>query len=115
MNSLLKKRARTRTRVRAKLHGTAIRPRVSVYRSNMHISAQAINDDASVTLVGLSCTALKLTGVTKTAEAKALGLELGKRLKEMKITSAIFDRGYYKYTGRVAAFADGLRQASITV
>lgn len=115
MNALHKKRLRTKRRVRAKLHGTQDRPRVSIYRSNMHISAQAINDDASVSIVGMSCTSLKLTGVTKTQEAKALGLAMGKRLKELKITSALFDRGYYKYTGRVAAFADGLREATITV
>ncbi len=115
MTAIHKKRIRIKRRVRAKLHGTAERPRISVYRSNLHISAQAINDDASITIYGISCTALKLKDLTKMAESKALGIEMGKKLKELKIKSAIFDRGYYKYTGRVAAFADGLREAEITI
>lgn len=104
-------------RVRAKLHGTAERPRISVFRSNSYIWVQAIDDDAGKTLVAANDKVLraKKDHGTKTATATAVGETIGKELKAMKITGAIFDRGQYRYHGRVAAVATALREAGIQV
>ncbi len=107
-------------RVRAVLHGTAQRPRVSVYRSNRYISAQAIDDDAQKTLVFASDTqkdAIKKAGdvVTKTQRASKVGEMIAEQLKKMKITSAIFDRGPYRYHGRIKAVAEALRAQGVQV
>lgn len=103
-------------RVRAKLFGTAERPRVSVHRSNKFIYAQAI-DDASEVVVAQSSDirATRKKGVTKSGSASVIAAELATKLKKKKVSAVIFDRGQYKYHGRVKAVAEGLREQGITV
>lgn len=108
----LKMQRRVR-RVRSKIHGTAERPRLSVHRSNQHIFVQAINDDAAVTIAALSDQ--KLTEGTKTERAVAATKLLAESLKKAGVKSVVFDRGGYRYHGRVRAVADTLRQEGIEV
>ncbi len=106
-----KKRA---LRVRSKLVGVAQRPRLSVYRSNQHIYAQAIDDQRQLTLVAVNDKQLKLkTKLTKTEKAHQVGERLADKLKAAKIAKVIFDRGPYRYHGRVKAIAEALRQQGI--
>lgn len=102
-------------RVRAKLHGTAQRPRVSVHRSNRHMMAQVIDDVAGLTLTTVSSRALAKTTGTKTEIAGQVGQTLAEQLKSKKITSVIFDRGRFRYHGRVKAVAEVLRQEGLLV
>lgn len=113
-NSKSKKLARE-SRVRAKIHGTEKRPRLSVARSNNFIYAQLINDAKGVTLASVSSRTMKTTGKTKVEEAALVGEALGKKAKELGIASAIFDRGSYRYHGRVKALADAARKAGLTI
>lgn len=105
---------RRKNRVRAKLHGTAARPRVTVFRSNKFMSLQAIDDDKGVTLVAASDMELKSKS-TKTERAVEVAKLLAERAKKVKITAVLFDRGSYKYHGRVKAVADALRESGIQV
>lgn len=104
-------------RVRKKLSGTAERPRFDVYRSNMHIYVQVIDDVAGKTLASASTVekeiAKMVEGKSKTEAAKIVGAEAGKRAISAGITEVVFDRGGYIYTGRVAAVADGAREAGL--
>ena len=112
MNNLQKSkqagRTRRRVRVRAKIVGTAERPRLSVFRSLKHISAQLIDDTSGRTLASVSNQALKnkLTGM---AAATAVGEAMAAKAVELKITRAVFDRNGYRYHGQVKALADGAR------
>lgn len=103
---------RRQHRTRAKMSGTATKPRVSVFRSLLHISAQAIDDLKRHTLLAVTDKELKIKG-TKIEIAAAVGQIFGKKLQDKKITAIIFDRGAYKYHGRVKALAEGIRQAGI--
>lgn len=103
---------RRQRRARAKISGTASQPRVSVFRSLMHINVQAIDDNNGKTLVALSDKSIKAKG-SKTERATSLGEEFGKQLKAKKIETIAFDKGAYKYHGRVKALADGIRKAGI--
>lgn len=115
-------KARRTKRVRAKLFGTAQRPRVTVYRSNRYISAQAIDDNAQKTLVfakdaqqaGKSDKKSE-TKLTKTQRATVVGEIIAQQLKTMKIKSVVFDRGPYRYHGRIKAVADALRAQGVQV
>ncbi len=98
-------------RVRAQLHGTAERPRLSVARSNRFMFIQAIDDDKAVTIVALSDQ--KVKGKTKTDRAAAAAKQLAKDLQSAGITKLIFDRGSRRYHGRVKAVAQALREAGI--
>ncbi|MCO5177398.1 MAG: 50S ribosomal protein L18 [Thermomicrobiales bacterium] len=116
--SQLDPRRRRHLRVRAKVSGTGERPRLNVYRSSAHIYAQVIDDVARVTLVAASDTeadfASSLEGdTTKTDKAKIVGKLIGERAKEAGINTVVFDRGGYKYHGRVKALADGAREAGL--
>ncbi|MBP7875533.1 50S ribosomal protein L18 [Candidatus Woesebacteria bacterium] len=104
-------------RVRAKLHGTAVRPRVTVFRTNQYIWVQVINDDAGTTLASANDRVLRLKkgAPTKTETATLVGSTIAESLKTLKIEQAIFDRGHYRYHGRVAAVAVALREAGIQV
>ncbi|NCN51111.1 MAG: 50S ribosomal protein L18 [Candidatus Pacebacteria bacterium] len=105
-------------RVRTKLHGTAARPRVSVERTNKYIYIQAINDDAGLTLASASDAALRKSGKdagTKTETAAIAASELAAALKKQKISTVVFDRGQYKYHGRVSKVAEILREKGIEV
>lgn len=114
INHAITRTQRRQTRVRAKLHGTAIRPRVSVFRSNEHLSLQAINDDLGFTLVAAGETEVKEKG-NKTVRALAVAKLLAEKMKKAKLHTAVFDRGSYRYHGRVKAVADALREAGIQV
>jgi large subunit ribosomal protein L18 len=107
-------RKRRHFRVRKKVRGTAARPRLSVFRSNKHIYAQVIDDVSGRTLASASTSEKGLSGSGATVDAaKAVGQRLGERAKAAGITTAVFDRGGFKYHGRVAAVADGARDAGL--
>lgn len=112
---ILAKRARAvrrATRVRARMTGTAERPRLSVFRSHRHISAQLIDDTTGRTLA--SASDLKMKADTKPLErAAAVGAELAGAAKKVGISTAIFDRGSYLYHGRVKALAEAAREAGL--
>lgn len=103
-------RIRRHVRGRAKLVGTAERPRVAVFKSNTRTYAQAIDDTARRTLASASDAAKK---GTKTERATATGKELAKQLKSAGVAAVIFDKGGFTYHGRVKAIADGLREGGI--
>ncbi len=108
-------RLRRRRRVRAKVIGTAERPRISVFRSNRGISAQLIDDVAGRTLAAVSWTEAELRALKPMEQADKLGELLAERAKAQGIDTAVFDRGGYQYHGRVKAFADGVREGGLTV
>ena len=109
----IKKRRQRRTyRVRNRIESTTARPRVSVYRSIKQIGAQIIDDTQHRTVVSCSSLVFDAKG-DKKAIAKAIGLELGKRAQAASITEVVFDRGSYRYGGRIAALADGMRESGI--
>jgi large subunit ribosomal protein L18 len=110
-------RDRRHRRVRKKVTGTAERPRLAVFRSSKHIYVQAIDDLAGTTLVSASTMEKDLrVGATSTVEAaKKIGTLIGERAKAAGITTVVFDRGGFKYHGRVAAVADGAREAGLTL
>lgn len=99
------------------MSGTATHPRLSVYRSNKHLYLQAIDDQAGKTMA--SANDKKLTAAeqkkTKSEQASAVAVLIAKQLKTKKVDAVIFDRGAYKYHGRVKAVAEGLREAGIKV
>ncbi|MBI4692134.1 MAG: 50S ribosomal protein L18 [Candidatus Terrybacteria bacterium] len=99
-------------RVRARIIGISERPRLSVFRSNKHIFLQLIDDKKGGTLISASDLKIKKKG-TKTEMAKMVGKELAKLAKEKKIKSVVFDRGGYKYHGRVKAAAEGAREGGL--
>jgi large subunit ribosomal protein L18 len=108
-------RVRRHRRVRKKVTGTAARPRLAVFRSNKHIYVQAIDDQACRTIVSASTVEADLRGgSTATVEAaKQVGKLVGERAKAAGIETVVFDRGGFKYHGRVAAIADGAREAGL--
>jgi large subunit ribosomal protein L18 len=107
-------RLKRRRRVRAKVHGTAERPRISVFRSNKGISAQVIDDDSGRTLTAVNWTEEQFRTATGAEQAKQVGLALAERAKAAGVTAAVFDRGGYQYHGRVQALADGAREGGLT-
>ena len=107
------KRLRRRRRVRAKVRGSAERPRLSVYRSNRGVFAQLIDDDAGKTLASVSWTESDLKGLDRMEQAKKAGEALAKRASDAKIETCIFDRGGYRFHGRVKALAEGAREAGL--
>ncbi len=112
VKKLNQKRARRVNRNRAKIFGTALRPRLAVSRSNRFVYAQLINDEKSRTLAHASSRELKEKKTKKDA-AKLVGELLAKRALEHKIKEAVFDRREYKYHGRVQALAEGARAAGL--
>ena len=113
MSTLIQKQAifaRRRARIRAKIRGTEVRPRLAVFKSHMHLYAQIINDDKGHTLVSADSRALKGKPVER---AKALGIEIAKKAKDAKITKVVFDRGGYVYTGKVKMVADAAREGGL--
>ncbi|HEX6025263.1 MAG TPA: 50S ribosomal protein L18 [Solirubrobacter sp.] len=108
------KRLRRRRRVRAKVHGTAERPRISVFRSNRGIFAQLIDDDAGRTLASVQWTEPELRSLKPMEQANAAGKLLASRAKEAGIEAAVFDRGGYQYHGRVKALAEGAREGGLS-
>jgi large subunit ribosomal protein L18 len=111
------KRQRVHDRVRTKVSGTAERPRLCVYRSLDHIYAQVIDDRLGKTLVSASSadktTKKSLQGGGNVAAAKVVGKEIAGRAKAAGVSKVVFDRGGYKYHGRVKALADAAREAGL--
>ena len=105
--------ARRVLRVRAKVKRYGMPPRVSVFRSLKHMYAQIIDDMNQHTVA--SCSSLEVGDLTgdKTAVARAIGLELAKRAKAKGVDAVVFDRGRFKFHGRVKALADGLREGTL--
>ena len=99
-------------RTRAKIHGTAERPRLCVYISNKHIIAQLVDDDKGRTLCYATTVGSKITG-TKTEKAAQIGTEIAKKAKTAKIKKVVFDRGSKIYAGRMSALADAARKEGL--
>ena len=108
-------RLKRRRRVRAKVTGTAERPRISVFRSNRGIQAQLVDDLAGHTLAAVSWTESDLRSLKPMEQAGKAGELLAERAKAAGVDTAVFDRGGYRYHGRVKAFADGVREGGLTV
>jgi large subunit ribosomal protein L18 len=108
-------RLKRRRRVRAKVVGTAERPRISVFRSNRGIAAQLIDDSAGRTLAAVTWTAADLRGLGRMEQAGKAGELLAQRAQAAGVQTAVFDRGGYQYHGRVKALADGVREGGLTV
>ena len=114
----LKGRKTRHRRIRKKISGTSLRPRLAVFRSARHIYAQAIDDSAGSTLAASSTLAiqksLKKTYTGNKEAAKAVGADVAKKLIEKSISTVVFDRGGFVYHGRVQALADGAREAGLS-
>ena len=102
-------------RVRKKVYGTSVKPRLCVYRSTNYIYAQVIDDVNGVTLCAASSKALaaQCQGKTKVESAKLVGQDIAKKAIALNVSEVVFDRGGYIYTGRVSALADGAREAGL--
>jgi large subunit ribosomal protein L18 len=108
-------RLKRRRRVRAKVVGTAERPRISVFRSNRGIHAQLVDDVAGRTLAAVTWTESDLRGLKPLEQAGKAGERLAERAKAAGVEAAVFDRGGYRYHGRVKAFAEGVREGGLKV
>ena len=109
------RRLKRRRRVRAKVHGTAERPRISVFRSNRGIFAQLVDDDAGRTLASVSWTEAELRSLARMEQAERAGRLLAERAQAAGVQRAVFDRGGYQYHGHVKAFAEGVREGGLAV
>jgi large subunit ribosomal protein L18 len=107
------KRKKRHNKIRNKVSGTADRPRMSFFRSNLNNYAQIINDKKGVTLISASDKELKATKENKTKRAARLGELIAKKAIKSKITKVVFDRGGYRYLGRVKAFAEAARSGGL--
>ncbi len=106
-------RLRRRRRVRAKITGTAERPRLSVFRSNRGVFAQLIDDRAGLTIAAVSWIEPELRELGPTEQAKRVGELIAERAKQAGIETCVFDRGGYRYHGRVRALAEGAREGGL--
>jgi large subunit ribosomal protein L18 len=107
------RRLRRRRRVRARIRGSAERPRLSVYRSNRGVSAQLIDDAAGTTLAAVNWTEPELRDLGRMEQAKRVGEVLAKRASEAGIGTCVFDRSGYRYHGHVKALAEGAREGGL--
>ena len=107
------KRLKRRRRVRAKITGSAERPRISVFRSNRGVFAQVIDDGAGRTLAAVNWTEDDLRKLPRMDQAKRAGELLAERAKAAGVEQAVFDRGGYRYHGRVRALAEGAREGGL--
>ena len=117
MNSLatkLKNRLQRKSRIRSKVSGTTERPRLSVYISSRHISAQLIDDTAHKTLAAVSTIGSKAAKGTLTEKAAWVGAEIAAKAKAAKVTAVVFDRGGRQYHGRIEALANAAREKGLT-
>jgi large subunit ribosomal protein L18 len=108
------RRLKRRRRVRAKVRGTAERPRIAVFRSNRGIFVQLIDDDAGRTLAAVNWTEADLRALKPMEQAARAGALIAERAKAAGVETAVFDRGGYRYHGRVKALAEGAREAGLT-
>jgi len=99
-------------RTRAKIHGTADRPRLTVHISNAHITAQVIDDDKKATIAYATTVGSKLAG-SMTEKAAAIGKEIADKAKKAKVKAVVFDRGSRLYAGRMSALADAARKEGL--
>ncbi len=106
-------RLKRRRRVRAKVQGTAERPRIAVFRSNRGITAQLIDDVAGHTLAAVNWTETDVRDLKGSDQAKKVGELLAQRAKSAGVDTVVFDRGGYQYHGRVQALADGAREGGL--
>jgi len=113
-------RQRRHRRIRKRIHGTRSRPRLVVWRSLRHVEGQVVDDDAQHTIAGLSTLAPELRGFEaaqdarrKVAAARAAGKLLAEKAKAQGVEAVVFDRGGFKYHGRVKAFAEGAREGGL--
>jgi large subunit ribosomal protein L18 len=109
------RRLRRRRRVRAKVRGTSARPRISVFRSNRGMFLQLIDDDAGRTVAAVTWTEPELKSLPRMEQATRAGALLAERAKAAGVERAVFDRGGYRYHGRVRAVADGAREAGLAI
>jgi large subunit ribosomal protein L18 len=107
------RRLKRRRRVRAKVRGSAERPRISVFRSNRGVFVQLVDDDSGRTLAAVNWTEPDLRGLARMEQAKRAGQLLAERASEAGVQDAVFDRGGYQYHGRVKALAEGAREAGL--
>ena len=107
------RRLKRRRRVRAKVTGTAERPRISVFRSNRGLFLQLIDDEAGRTLAAVSWTEADLKSLRGAEQARKAGSLLAERAKAAGVENAVFDRGGYQYHGRVKALAEAAREAGL--
>ena len=105
------KRKRRHRKVRAKVIGTAKRPRLCIFKSNKYIYTQIIDDEKQKTLASASSLKMKANGLLEKAEK--IGEEIAKKAKDLKIKKVVFDRGGYIFTGRVKAFAESARKGGL--
>jgi large subunit ribosomal protein L18 len=112
--SKIARRKKIRTRIRGKISGTASRPRLAVYRSNLEIYAQLIDDVSGVTLASASTRDkdFSRTG-NKVEQSKTVGVAIAKKAAEKGITTVVFDRGGYLYHGRIKSLAEGAREGGL--
>lgn len=111
-NATHMRQIRRTARTRAKVRNTAY-PRLSVHRTNHHIYAQIIDDTKHITLVAASDVVDKKKDQTKVLSAKQVGEQIASKAKEKKITKVVFDRGSFRYHGRIKALADAAREAGL--
>jgi large subunit ribosomal protein L18 len=109
------RRLKRRRRVRAKVRGTATRPRLSVFRSNRGVFAQLIDDEAGLTLASVSWMEDDLKSLPRMEQATRAGALLAERAQAAGVERAVFDRGGYQYHGRVKALAEGAREAGLAI
>jgi large subunit ribosomal protein L18 len=109
------RRLKRRRRVRAKISGTASRPRISVFRSNRGLCAQLIDDISGRTLAAVNWFEPELRSLAKAERSTRAGQLLAERAKAAGISEAVFDRGGYRYHGHVRSFAEAIREAGVTV
>ena len=111
----IEQRNRRRRGIRKKIFGKSKRPRLSVFRSNRYLYVQVVDDENHITKVGLSDYHLLKDpkSGSKSQRAEKLGQKLGKKLIDMEIKKIVFDRGGYRYLGRIKALAEGLRSVGI--
>jgi large subunit ribosomal protein L18 len=107
------RRLKRRRRVRSKVYGTAERPRISVFRSNRGVFAQLVDDDAGRTLASVQWTEPELRSLKPMEQAAKAGALLAERAQAAGVDTAVFDRGGYKFHGRVKALAEGAREGGL--
>jgi large subunit ribosomal protein L18 len=115
MNSKVSARRKIRFRIRKKVNGNAVKPRLSVFRSNMEIYAQIVNDENGTTITGASSKEKDIAAqkINKVEKSKLVGAALARKALDMGIKNVVFDRGGYIYHGRVKALADGAREGGL--
>jgi large subunit ribosomal protein L18 len=110
----IRKRAKRRIHVRKNISGTAGKPRMTVYKSNVHLYVQVVDDSVGTTIVSASTLEKALKEIGRSVEgAGKIGEEIGRRLSAKGVTTVVFDRNGYKYHGIVKALADGARKSGI--